>query len=167
MTSEEYRSCTAIKSVEIAKSELSRINSLFIISVSASLLLKTLIQDQTTASLVYMSLWLVFQIYFVMQCMRLAKLTKPFNKAWVPLAVLFAPVSWIWFYADLTRPLKIIVGEIDPPQTKVLSAAKMKQEVQSQSAADRRRTMCLLGGLALAIVLLVIVIAVKSALGIK
>lgn len=148
MTKEEYLAKTQIQSIEEAKTYLLRLR-IFFISVFISMFLVKVFSD-------LFALYLVLLICFVIYCVKLRRLTKDVATTSAIWSVLFAPLSWIWFYPELTRPLRIIVGEIQPPEA--ISTIQDKQAITT--AANKRfwgtiKTVVIVCALVLAIPVLV------------
>jgi len=115
MTREEYMARTNIKSVEEAQGYLSRLKFLFIAVFVGMIIVKG--GAESINEDVYMLIWLVdiiLLIYFVVYCVKVIKAEK-IAKTSAALSIIFAPISWIWFYPAITEPLKIIIGEKEPP----------------------------------------------------
>lgn len=117
MTKEEYLAATDIKSTKEAQKLLIDIQFLFVSVFVSLIIIKSLIGRINDGiygllSLVYLGLL----VFFVTECMRVIKLTRLVTKAQAFWSVFFAPFSWFWFYPALTRPLKIILGKIAPPE---------------------------------------------------
>lgn len=117
MTLEEYMSHTSIHSVDEAQQLLSNTKIFFWAMFIAFLIVKG--AGSSIDSEIFALLWLgdiVLIFFFVLHCMKIIRLTKKVNKTSAVWAIFFAPISWIWFYPDLVKPLKIIVGEIPIPE---------------------------------------------------
>lgn len=116
MTKEEYRSRTKITSIDEAKSHLLHLRILFIVVFIAPLIRDVLISSLLTLlvmTVLYVGLW----IYFIVYCVKVTRLTREVTKADAFWSIFLAPISWIWFYPAITRPLQIIIGSIEPPET--------------------------------------------------
>lgn len=127
MTKEEYRAHTSLQSVDEAHSLLNKTRILFIVEFIAIVLMRILATESSYVT--YFAIWLAFTVYFVIHCMQITKKTKAVTKAWAAWAVIFAPISWIWFYPELVKPLHIIIGDQPPPeviQPRGLSAQSRK-----------------------------------------
>lgn len=115
MTREDYMAHTNIKSEEEAKEYLNRLNFLFI-AVFIGMVIVNGTADSIDEGL-YAIIWLAniaLIIYFVWYCVKVIKAEK-ISKATAAFSIIFAPISWLWFYPNITDPLKIIVGKKVPP----------------------------------------------------
>lgn len=70
-------------------------------------------------------------IYFIIFCVKILKAEK-LSKANALWCVIFAPISWLYFYPLITNPLKIILGEKEPP------AVLSKEQVAENTKKSRR-----------------------------
>ena len=119
MTREEYQSHTGIKSAEEARQHMVNLRvffvSVFVTMVGLRMFAHTIALANHS---LYLFLWLAYVVLlvcFVAYCVKVTNLTRDVTEASPALSILFAPISWIWFYPALLRPLKIIMGEIEPP----------------------------------------------------
>ncbi len=133
MTREEYRAVTQIQSAEEAKSWLESTRMLFIASIGFYVAMQFAYYgtsasiDDGVVSVIYLFLF----FYLLVHCIRLIRRTRDVTSAHIIWYFLFAPVSWLWFYTDLVKPLKIIIGEIEPPaelpKRRVLTSEERKR----------------------------------------
>lgn len=115
MSRETYMAHTNIKSEEEARGYLNRLNFLFVAVFLGMLLVKGGADSMDDD--IYTLLWLAdiaLLIYFVYFCVKVIKAEK-ISKASAIFSIIFAPISWFWFYPDITDPLKIIIGKKVPP----------------------------------------------------
>lgn len=117
MTKEEYQSKTDIKSVEEARSILSHLQIIFWVAFIWMVALR--VGAEIIPYGIYLIVWLgylSFIIYFIVYCVKIVRLTRAVTKADAVWSIIFAPISWLWFYPELTAPLKIIIGDREPPE---------------------------------------------------
>ncbi len=130
MTREEYMARTNITSVEQAKGYLNQLRALFII-VFLGMAARYLPVSEDAALAIFFTYWAIV-IYFVAYCVKVVKQEK-ISKAHAAFSILFAPISWIWFYPAIMEPLEIITGKKQPPEslppelTEEQKAAKQKE----------------------------------------
>ena len=116
MTQEEYRARTLIQTPEEAKTRLVHLQELFFAVFGARIFISLSVGFVTLD--VYRFLLLAHVtliVYFVIYCMKVIKLTRDVTRADLVWSILFAPISWLWFYPEITKPLRIILGELPPP----------------------------------------------------
>jgi hypothetical protein len=123
MTRQEYISKTGIKDASEAAAYLNKTKNLFISVFFGIILFRAidLTADEFLSVELYYLIWVAylgFYIYFIAHCYKIIKLTKKVTKANIAWSLLFAPLSWAWFYPELTKPLKVIAGDMDPPDEK-------------------------------------------------
>ena len=109
MTKEEYLALTTIKSVEEARGYLLQLRVLFpllLLLIGLSEYLKL----PTPYDLYFGIFCLVAWAYFVYFCRKVIKAEKFADTSYL-LSIIFAPISWIWFYPAIMEPLLIITGE--------------------------------------------------------
>lgn len=122
MTKEEFLSKTDIKNESEAFGYLSHLTFLFVTVFGGMIAVRALgqLSDETLSPNLYLIIWfawILYLVYFVYFCVKVINLTKKVTKASAVWSILFAPISWIWFYPELTKPLKIIIGRLAPPET--------------------------------------------------
>lgn len=117
MTREEYLAKTQIKSVHEARSRLTHLRILFAVVFVFIILIRGGAGqiDQDTYFLIWVG-YIGLLIYFVVYCVKVIKLTNHVTQTNAFWSIIFAPISWFWFYPEITKPLKIIIGEIEPPE---------------------------------------------------
>lgn len=125
MTVEQYMARTNIKNVNEAENYLSKLKILFV-TVFFGMFLTRYVADAypDIYSLVFL-LYLALLIYFVVYCVKILRLEK-ISRANAIFSILFAPLSWIWFYPEIANPLKIITGEKLPPEPSFFSEEQKK-----------------------------------------
>jgi len=128
----DYLSKTEIKNAQEARALLSQTRIWFWSFFLGSCLLRYIgaTSDDDTFT-IFLIIYFVLLVLFVRYCMRIIKLTAKVSKADAVWSIFLAPVSWLWFYPDLVRPLKIIIGEIQPPTH--------FQSQQEKSSAEKER----------------------------
>jgi hypothetical protein len=138
MTREEYIAKTQIKSVDEARSRLTHLRILFAVVFAFIVLLRGGAGqiDQDTYSLIWVA-YIALLIYFVVYCVKVIKLTSHVTKANAFWSIIFAPISWFWFYPEITKPLKIIIGEIEPPE-KLLDHHHSEEAKKAREASNKR-----------------------------
>jgi hypothetical protein len=108
MTKEEYRARTKLTSVDEAHSLLNRTRIIFAVEALATVLMQ--LSRYETSYPTYAIIWFALTIFFVIHCVVVIKKTREVTRAWAPWSVILAPISWIWFYPELVKPLKIVLG---------------------------------------------------------
>lgn len=117
MTREEYQAETDITSPEEAQALLSKLQWLFIGVFGFRLCIYAIEKNIYPSSLLFLLLCdVALVIYFVVFCLKVIRLTRTVTKANVFWSIFLAPISWAWFYPEITKPLKIIIGELPPPE---------------------------------------------------
>lgn len=159
MTKEEYLHATSYSSVDEAQKDLATIQVLFPASIGVILLLDFIFQLAITVhpilgNIVLLGV-LVFGIYFIWKCREIIQKTKNVTKATLLFSIVLAPLSWIWFYPQLSEPLEIIVGKRMPPTTNAVEEAEMR--VKASKVGTRRALRTIL--IVMAIVFLIAIIA--------
>lgn len=151
MTKEEYLRATAYASPEEAKKDLSFIRVLF--PLAFVLILFSNI-GSTLVSLGYEVLgvfilfgYLGFLVFFVLRCREIIEKTKKVTKAQLFFSIILAPVSWIWFYPQLSEPLEIIVGSRMPPTTDVAGEQQARAKARKTGANNAVRTILIVAGI--------------------
>lgn len=136
MTKEEYMARTNIKSVDEAAGYLTRLKILFI-SVAVGMVVTRAGTESIDAN-IYSAIWFAYialLVYFVYFCVKVIKAEKIANTS-AALSIIFAPISWIWFYPGITEPLKIIIGEKQPPHSLPAELSHEERE-KRKKAADK------------------------------
>lgn len=116
MTKEEYLRMTNIASEEEAHKMLRNVNGAFLAIVFFSYVVPLVVfyiwdvQFSGVLQIANIIFWVIFTYY----CWTVKKAQK-ISKVSALFAWFFAPLSWIWFYPQLTEPLRIIIGEKQPP----------------------------------------------------
>jgi len=139
---EEYQSSTGIQNKEEAKKYLKTLRMLFWLTGSLFLLINITSGSNNFAVLMLTTLLiLVFIPVFSFHWMYCLKVLRATRLATTSLFLLFffAPLSWIFFYPELTKPLKIILGEIPPP-----SNLPKKKYSQKESPKKEKRYLLLI-----------------------
>jgi uncharacterized membrane protein YvbJ len=160
MTREEYMAHTNIKSEEEAKEYLHRLNFLFI-AVFIGIVIVRGGADSIDEGL-YAILWLAdiaLLIYFVWYCVKVIKAEK-ISKASAVFSIIFAPISWFWFYPDITDPLKIILGKKVPPIS--LPSNLSSEEKKKKDKKFWRNFWIIMGSIFGALILILILISLLS-----
>ncbi|MDD5043075.1 MAG: hypothetical protein PHD51_00180 [Patescibacteria group bacterium] len=121
---EKYLARTDIKHTEQAREYLNRLKVLFWIAFVGSIVLRGLSESESELVVIFFILYIGFLVYFIYFCTKVLKAEK-LSKANALWCMVFAPLSWLWFYPLITDPLKIILGEKQPPIR--LSDAERKQ----------------------------------------
>ncbi|MCC7522291.1 hypothetical protein IT407_00600 [Candidatus Uhrbacteria bacterium] len=152
MTKEEYMRLTAYTSIEQARHDLNILRSMFVvvlIAIFASDYLYVLLYQINRDFAVFLLIGYVCLLgLFVWKCHELKQKTKQVNKASLVFSIILAPISWIWFYPQMTEPLEIIVGNRQPP-TSVQSMAE-RDALRKKGNRDTIRTIALVFVLTLA-----------------
>ncbi len=141
MTRDEYRALTKIENEDDARNLLVRTNWLFtgvfIAMILSQVANAVMLPEQGVAiGIVYIALL----IYLTVHSAQVIKRTQPVNKAWAGFAIIFAPISWIWFYPELVKPLKIIAGDMEPPTAVDLPKPMTEEEHIAMKKRIRRHT---------------------------
>lgn len=110
MSISEYMAHTNIKSREEAQKYLTNLKILFWLVGVLMFAVKggSGSFDEGTFALILL-VYLVLLVYFVIYCVKVVRAEKICRSSAV-FTILFAPISWIWFYPAITEPLKIILG---------------------------------------------------------
>jgi len=117
MTKEEYRAQTEIANAEEAAEYLWNLRAMFIAVFAARYGVYFLGSFGFTSQMIQVYAFCLggLCLFFIYYCLKIIRLTKNVTKANAIWSILFAPLSWFWFYPEITKPLKIITGEIEPP----------------------------------------------------
>ncbi len=115
MTREEYLLKTGIKNQEEAKSRLWHLNCLFAFFVTLLVIKSGIKELDENTHLLLFAVYAGLLMFFWAYCVKIIRLTRNVTRAKSYWLFVLAPISWLWFYSEITRPLKIIVGEIEPP----------------------------------------------------
>lgn len=118
VTREEYQRHTEITSPDEARDYLWKLKISFCLVFIFMIVVQVMNFMGNTNEIFTMMIWLYILsiVMFVTYCSRVIRLTKKVNRADVIIGLVFAPISWIWFYPELVKPLKIILGELEPPE---------------------------------------------------
>ncbi len=138
MTRDEYQAKTGIKNVEDARSRLTHLRVLFTVVLATLLLVQggaEAMSEDTYGLLVIIYIGLL--VYFVVYCVKTIKLTKDVTSANAFWSIVFAPISWFWFYPEITKPLKVIVGELPVPD-KLPIQLSSEEAKQAREASNKR-----------------------------
>jgi len=160
MTREEYMAHTNIKSEEEARGYLNRLNFLFIAVFIGIIIVKGGVDNMDDG--LYSILWLAdiaLIIYFVWYCVKVIKAEK-ISKASAVFSIIFAPISWFWFYPDITDPLKIIIGKKIPPVS--FPSRLSLEEKKKKDKKFWRNFWIIMGSIFGALILIVILISLLS-----
>lgn len=113
-TAEEYLAKTDIKDKEEAKKYLSQLKALFWLVVLSIIIIRGVGESESESAAVLYIPFIGLMIYFVYFCVKVLKAEKlpKANALW---CVFFAPFSYFYLYPLMADPLKIILGEKQPP----------------------------------------------------
>lgn len=141
MTRQEFQALTDIGSQDEAKEYISRAKMLFITSIVIGVAWQFV---DEAAVMTEKYLWVLalgsiaFQLFFIGYCWKIIQLTKKVTKASIIWLILFAPISWFWFYPALVQPLHIIAG--DQPAPDHLETAADKKEFNKKVNSNTFRS---------------------------
>ncbi|MFZ4648914.1 MAG: hypothetical protein ACOYMB_04810 [Patescibacteria group bacterium] len=145
VTIEEYISLTNIKSRAEAKRYLITLNIFFATSVVIYILYRILLYKFPISSMpvLFMEngflfslfvtagpllvLWIVM-VFFTVYASKVIKAERVSN-TYAIFCFLFAPISWIWFYPRIMKPLRIILGKEETPS---------REFIQQQGAKEKK-----------------------------
>ena len=105
-TAGEYLAKTDIKSKDEARRYLNQLKALFWIIFLGIFVLG----ESDILAILYFGLF----VYFIVFCLKLLNAEK-LSKANAFWCIFFAPISWLHLYPLMANPLKIILGEKQPP----------------------------------------------------
>lgn len=149
MTSEEYRSRTKISSVAEAKTHLVRLQILFLVVAFVQIAgdIVQRISDSPLKPVLYV-LQMAVILFFVGYCHRIIKLTEDVTKANLLWSIFFTPIGWIWFYPAITKPFKVIIGEMEAPETlpSPSELAKSRENVNKMYWRTMKKIATIAGG---------------------
>ncbi|MCU0680133.1 MAG: zinc-ribbon domain-containing protein [Planctomycetes bacterium] len=113
-TVEEYQIRTNIKSKEEAKKYLNQLRALFWIVFLSMVVIRGLGEVESELVAILFIPYIGLLIYFIIFSVKVLKAEKlsAVNALW---CILFAPFSWLYVYPLMANPLKIIIGEKEPP----------------------------------------------------
>lgn len=135
-TRESFMARTNIKSVAEATGYLRKLKGLFWLIFISSALVRSLSEAGSgifsLMFLVHIGL-LIYFIYFCVKVLKAENLPKS-NAIW---SVVFAPISWFYFYPLIANPLKIITGTIEPPNP-LTGDEKKQRKIESDKKFWRR-----------------------------
>lgn len=151
MTKEEYLQITSYASPEDAKKDLRTIQVLFPLALIVILLgdfvFRLAILLNNYIGFVVLIGYLGLFIFFVWKCWDVIKKTRKVTKAQLLFSIILAPLSWIWFYPQLSEPLEIIVGTRMPPTTDAVAEGQARVEARKKGSANAVRTILIVAGL--------------------
>ncbi len=124
-TMEEYQARTNIGSKEEAKKYLNQLRVLFWIVFLSMVVIRGLSKSESELAVILLVPYTGLLIYFIIFSVKVLKAEKlsSANALW---CILFAPISWLYLYPLMADPLKIILGEKQPPIR--LNEVKRKQD---------------------------------------
>jgi len=159
MSIEEYMSYTNIKSVDEAQKYYSNLKMLFILVFIGLIVVKGMTGIDSG---LYAIIWLAdiaLLIYFVVYCVKVVNAEK-ISKASAAFSILFAPISWFWFYPNIMEPLKIIIGKKTPPQSLTIKKEKTEKEKTEREISNKKywNKYWILMGVIFGIILLLIIL---------
>ena len=115
MTREEYRQQTDIQTTDEAK----RLQEQFrlLLTIFGGVWLLALCSRYIVYWLepFFLIGYIVMLVVVFVYARRIIVRTRRVSRADILWAVLFAPISWFWFYPEVVKPLRIIMGELEPP----------------------------------------------------
>lgn len=127
----EYMAMTNIKSVEDAQKLLNNLKIFFWVTFlwyAALVYFGEYVPDDGNLGYsLFCFLYIVELIFFVSYCVKVLKAEK-ISKSDAIFCVILAPISWLWFYPGITEPLKIIIGEKQPPLRIYFEDAYLERE---------------------------------------
>jgi hypothetical protein len=128
-TLEEYLAETNIKNKEEAKAYLRELRITFWVVFLCGSILYSLNESDNKLVFLFFIFYVCFSVYFIYFCFKLLKIEKiPTGNAWF--CIIFAPISWLYLYPLLANPLKIILGEKQPP---IRMSGAEKQKIYEKS----------------------------------
>lgn len=159
MTKEEYQKHASLASSEEANELLKQTRMAFVAYIILTIVLSSVADAASDNAMIFVALARVMLIaVFLTYNISITRKTKRVTEAWAGWSIIFAPVSWIWYYPNLVQPLKIVAGIVAPPE------AIMSDEVfasRSQRAKERfRKSLRVWGIIAASVVLLAVALAV-------
>ena len=120
MHREQYRQLTDISSPDEAHDLIAKTKLIFIagfVVMAGSIYYARVYSAADTRIALLLSAFEWGYLFFIgWHTYQVIQKTKKVNRANVFLAIFFAPISWLWLYPELVKPLKIITGEIDTPE---------------------------------------------------
>lgn len=134
-TAEEYQARTNIKSKEEAKKYLGQLKAFFWIVFVSMLVMRGLGESGSEIVFILLVPYIGLLVYFVVFSAKVLKAEK-LSRASALLCIFFAPFSWLYLYPLMADPLKIILGEKQPPVR--LSSAEIKKRAEKIAADDRK-----------------------------
>lgn len=161
MTKEEYMVQTNIKSPEEAKEYLKHLNLLFWSIFLAGIIIR--IAQIYLSDGLFLLLFLAhisLLVYFVYYCIQVKKAIK-MQVMSAAFAILFAPISWLWFYSAITGPLKIIIGKTPVPDRLLIQMSSAERKERDKSINKKVLRTILIGlGVYLLLVIGIIVFVI-------
>lgn len=154
LTRDEYRAQTGIASADEARQYLGRLKGLFgfiFVYLVAINVAQTVADEEFLIgfSLVYLGCLVAFVTY----CWKVIRLTKKVTQANILFSILFAPISWIWFYAELVKPLKIIAGEMEPPEALPVRNSRFNNALNAAWQDKKKKPFMIAAGILLLLML--------------
>jgi len=124
-TVEEYQARTNIKSKEEAKKYLKQLRVLFWIVFLSIIAMRGLSESESELAVMLVIPYIGLLVYFIIFSVKVLEAEKlsGANALWW---IFFAPISWLYIYPLMADPLKIILGEKQPPIR--LSETERKQK---------------------------------------
>lgn len=155
MTKEEYLLMTSYASPEDANEDLKTIQFLFPLILVLFMCARTVIQigwmHNRSLGMIALAATGIVLAYFIWTCWSIAKKTRKVTKAEPLFSLVLAPLSWIWFYPQLSEPLEIIVGKRMPPTTDVAAEAQARIDASKKGTRNAIRTILIVIGIGLVV----------------
>ena len=153
MTKEEYLQLTSYPSLQEAQKDLSMIQVLFPLTLGLMLVGQpitrlALLMHPAMEAIIFIG-YSIFGIFFVWKCRDILVKTRKVAKGELLFSILFAPLSWIWFYPQLSEPLEIIVGKRMPPTTDVATETQARIDAAKKGSRNATRTILIVTGITL------------------
>ena len=140
-TPEEYLSETNIKNKEEAKRYLKELKIIFWVHLISLSFLYSSNESGNESAFVFFIFYICILGVFIYFCIKLLKVEKiPTGNAWF--CVVFAPISWLYLYPLLANPLKIILGEKQPP---IRISNEKRRETYEKSKKHWKKVSIVLG----------------------
>ncbi len=159
MTKEEYSRHTSIASSGEANRLLNQTRVVFIVYIVLTIALRAAADSASDDSIVFIALARVILIAVFLMCnISITRKTKRVTEAWAGWSILFAPISWIWYYPNLVKPLKVIAG-IDAPPESIMSDEVFASRLQ-RSKERFRKSLRIWGVIAVAVILLSVALTI-------
>lgn len=141
-TVEEYQARTNIKSKEEAEKYLNQLKILFWSVFLSMVLIRGLGESESESVTILIIPYIGLLIYFIIFSVKVLKVEKlsGANALW---CIFFAPISWLYIYPLMADPLKIILGEKQPPIR--LSEEERKKKLFEANKKFRRNLLITIG----------------------